>query len=114
MTLLFSYDLLAKSNTLTADTHSIRANAQVLHLSLFFATERAAQSFLLLEFLGLFATCSYTFVTYINHAGSGNEALYLVLMFNAKGTNVYLSPSSSHHDIHFPVLSLILKMPGYC
>lgn len=42
VTLLFSYDLLAKSYTLTADAHSFRANAQVLHLSLFFCHRKSS------------------------------------------------------------------------
>jgi hypothetical protein len=103
--LLFSYDLLAKSNTITANIHSIRANGQVLHLSLFFTTERAAQPSHLLSFLRLFAKCSYTFVTNIDTSRSSNETLNLVLLFAAKGTNICLPTPFSPHYVHFSRLS---------
>ena len=102
----FSYDLLAKSNTIIANIHSIRANGQVLHLSLFFTTERAAQPTLLLWFFRPFAKCSDTFVTNINTSRSSNETLNLVLVFAAKGTNVDLPPPFSHHTVRFSCLSL--------
>ena len=73
--LLFSYDLLAKSNTITANIHSIRANGQVMHLPLFFTTERAAQPTLLLWFFRSCAYCSDTFVTDIDTSGPVNETL---------------------------------------
>src|SRR6266849_10685390 len=96
---LFIYDLLAKNNTLTANIHSIRANGQVLHLSLFFTTERAAQPALLLWFFRSCAYCSDTFVTDIDTSGSGNETLNLVLLFAAKGTNIRLPLTFSHHGV---------------
>src|SRR5947208_15026971 len=94
----FSYDLLAKSNTLTAYVHPIQADHQLLHLSLFLTTERAAQPSLLQWFLRPFAKCSDTFVTNINTSRSSNEMLNLVLVFATKGTNVDLSPPFSHQS----------------
>jgi hypothetical protein len=102
--LLFSYDLLTKSNTVTANIHSIRANGQVMHLPLFFTTERAAQPTLLLWFYRSCAYCSDTFVTDIDTSGPGNETLDLVLLFAAKGTNIGLPPTLSHHAIRFSYL----------
>jgi len=102
--LLFSYDLLAQRNTLTAYGHSIRANSQILHLSLFFTTERAAQPSLL---LWPFSSCAYfsdTFVTNINISGSSNQTLDLILLFAAKGTNVGLPPTLAHHGVRFSCL----------
>jgi hypothetical protein len=101
---LFSYDLLAQRNTLTAYIHSIKANGQVLHLSLFFTTEGAAKPSLPLWFLRPCAYCSDTFATDIDTSWSGNETLNLVLLFAAKGTNIRLPPTFSHHAIRFSCL----------
>ena len=86
MRLLFSYNFLAKNNTLTTDVHSVGADGQMSHLALLFSTKGAAQPSLFLWFFGCFAKCSDTFFTYIDTPRPGNETLRQVLLFAAKGT----------------------------